>query len=121
MSALAKVRRNWIRIGLLIGRKRLFGLSAVRRTAAICASVNGAYSVVPIKLFNMSLMIIVINRENWEIHTGHRGFDCFQKAERLSLIKFVKCVYVLNKDERVGVKDQATAVYIGRKIVSISF
>ena len=60
-------------------------------------------------------MIIVINRENWEIHTGHRGFDCFQKPERLSLIKFVKCVYVLNKDERVGVKDQATAVYIGRK------
>ena len=48
------------------------------------------------------------------IHTGHRGFDCFQKPERLSLIKFVK-------DERVGVKDQATAVYIGRKIVSISF
>ena len=92
----------------------MLGLSAVHSTAAICASVNGAYSVVPIKLFNMSLMIIVINRENWEIHTGHRGFDCFQKPERLSLIKFVK-------DERVGVKDQATAVYIGRKIVSISF
>ena len=67
--------RNMIWIGLLIGRKRLLGLSAVRSTAAICTSVNGAYSVVPIKLFNTSLMIIVIKRENWEIHTRHHGFD----------------------------------------------